>query len=73
MTVTRNDVLAEIGIDLRPDYELTREEIIARNLKVVGFHFHTENPEEVEKAVAVYADDITWRRLPLTDCLATNL
>jgi SnoaL-like domain len=60
MTVTRKDVFAEIGVDLRPDSELTREEIIARNLKVVDFHFHTENPEEVEKAVAVYADDITW-------------
>jgi hypothetical protein len=60
MTVSKNDVFAEIGVDLRPDSELTREEIIARNLKVVDFHFHTENPEEVEKAVAVYADDITW-------------
>jgi len=60
MTVSKNDVFAEIGVDLRPDSELTREEIIARNLKVVDFHFHTENPEEVEKALAVYADDITW-------------
>src|SRR4029077_1502280 len=60
MTVSKIDVFAEIGVDLRPDSELTREEIIARNLKVVDFHFHTENPEEVEKALAVYADDITW-------------
>ena len=49
MTISKNDVFAEIGVDLRPDSELTRDEIIARNLKVVDFHFHTENPEEVEK------------------------
>jgi SnoaL-like domain len=60
MTVSKNDVFAEIGVDLRPDSQLTRDAIIARNLKVVDFHFHTENPDEVEKAVAVYADDITW-------------
>jgi hypothetical protein len=51
---------AEIGVDSRPDSELTREEIIARNLKVVDFHFHSETPESVEKAVALYANDITW-------------
>jgi hypothetical protein len=60
MTVSKNDIFAEIGVDSRPDSELTREEIITRNLKVVDFHFHAENPDEVEKAVAVYADDITW-------------
>jgi hypothetical protein len=60
MTVTRSDVFEQFGIDSRPDAELTREQIIARNLKVVDLHFHTENPDEVEKAVAVYADDITW-------------
>ena len=60
MTFTKSDAFAEIGVDSRPDSEMTREEIIARNLKVVDFHFHTENPEEVEKAVAVYADDVTW-------------
>ncbi len=60
MTVSKNDVFAEIGVDSRPDSELTREEIIARNLKVVDFHFHSKTPEQMEKAVAVYADDITW-------------
>lgn len=60
MTMTKRDALAELGFDPRPDSELTRDEIIARNLKVVDFHFHTENPDEVEKAIAVYADDITW-------------
>src|SRR5712672_1312954 len=45
MTVSKNDVFAEIGVDLRPDSELTREEIIARNLKVVDVTAHTENYE----------------------------
>ncbi|PND51887.1 hypothetical protein CQZ88_11725 [Rhodococcus sp. ENV425] len=46
--------------DTRPDSELTREEIIARNLEVVQAHFHNENPDDVEKAIALYADDIIW-------------
>jgi hypothetical protein len=60
MTFTKSDAFAEIGVDSRPDSEMTRDEIIARNLKVVDYHFHSETPESVEKAVAVYADDITW-------------
>ena len=43
-----------------PDRELTREEIIARNMRVVEAHFHNETPETVEKAIALYADSITW-------------
>lgn len=46
--------------DVRPDSELTREEVIARNLSVVEANFHNENPEGVDKAIAFYADDITW-------------
>lgn len=46
--------------DTRPDSELTREEIIARNLRVVEAHFHNENPDDVDKAIALYTDDITW-------------
>ena len=60
MTYTWHDIAKELDIDTRPDAELTREEIIARNMRVVELHFHTENPDEVEKAVALYADDITW-------------
>ena len=60
MTVNTFDVFAEFGLPSSPDSELTREEIIARNLKVVDLHFHCENPDEVEKAVALYTDDITW-------------
>ncbi|WP_051047270.1 nuclear transport factor 2 family protein [Nocardia asiatica] len=44
----------------RPDAELTKEQIIDRNLHVVEDHFHNENPESVEKAVALYANQISW-------------
>ena len=60
MTSAKFDVFQEFGLDSRPDAELSREEIIARNLKVVDLHFHNENPDDVEKAVALYTDDITW-------------
>lgn len=55
MTATRSPIE-----DTRPDNELTRDEIIARNLAVVEAHFHNENPDDVEKAVALYTDDISW-------------
>lgn len=60
MAFTKEDIFAEFGLDPRPDAELTREQIIERNLKVVDAHFHSENPVDVEKAIALYADDITW-------------
>ena len=41
-----------------PDSALTREQIIARNLEVVEAHFHNENPEHVEKAIALYGDRV---------------
>jgi hypothetical protein len=43
-----------------PDSALTREQVIARNLKVVEAHFHNETPEHVEKAIALYGDTISW-------------
>ncbi|MGW5302226.1 nuclear transport factor 2 family protein [Rhodococcus aetherivorans] len=46
--------------DTRPNSELTREEIIARNLRAVEAHFHNENPDDVDKAIALYTDDIIW-------------
>lgn len=60
MTVQSTDIFTEFGLDTRPDSELTHEQIIERNQKVVDWHFHSENPEDVEKAVALYHDDITW-------------
>lgn len=43
-----------------PDSELTRDQIIERNMKVVDAHFHNENPETVENAIALYGDTISW-------------
>jgi ketosteroid isomerase-like protein len=39
---------------------MTREEKIRRNLEVVEAHFHNENPDDVDKAIALYTDDIIW-------------
>lgn len=44
----------------RPDSELTRDEIIARNISVVEAHFHNETPDAVEAAIDLYSEDITW-------------
>ena len=60
MTETTIGILEEFGVDTRPDSKLTTDEIIARNVRVVDLHFHTENPDDVEKAVGLYTDDITW-------------
>jgi steroid delta-isomerase-like uncharacterized protein len=37
-----------------------RDDLIARNLAAVEAHFHNENPDDVDKAVALYTDDIVW-------------
>ena len=34
--------------------------VIQRNLEVVQAHFHNENPDDIDKAVALYTDDIVW-------------
>lgn len=49
-----------LAADTRPDSELTRDEVIARNTAAVQAHFHNENPEDVDKAIALYTDDIVW-------------
>ncbi|MFF6847527.1 nuclear transport factor 2 family protein [Streptomyces antimycoticus] len=54
-------VLGDDGVV--PDVDvstLTREELIAHNLRVVEAHFHNENPESIDKALAVYGPDIVW-------------
>jgi ketosteroid isomerase-like protein len=40
--------------------EMTRDEVIARNLAAVEQHFHNENAEGIDLAIAVYTDDIVW-------------
>jgi ketosteroid isomerase-like protein len=39
---------------------LSPEQIVERNLKVVDAHFHSENPEDIDKAIALYGDSIVW-------------
>jgi ketosteroid isomerase-like protein len=55
-----NEAADALANDTRLDSELTRDEVIARNLAVVEAHFHNENPDDVDKAIALYTDDITW-------------
>ena len=53
------------------DKDLTREQIIERNMTVVEAHFHNETPESVDKAIALYADDIIWEG-PLRGIVMTD-
>jgi hypothetical protein len=39
---------------------LTADQVIERNLRVVDEHFHNENPENIDKAIALYAPEIVW-------------
>ncbi len=39
---------------------MTREELVAHNLRVVEAHFHNENPDDVDKAIALYGPTIVW-------------
>ena len=43
-----------------PDRELSREQVIARNLAVVEAHFHNEHPDRIDEALRLYTDDIVW-------------
>ena len=40
--------------------DISRDEIIARNLAAVETHFHNETPETIDQAIAVDTDDIVW-------------
>jgi hypothetical protein len=43
-----------------PTAEETRDAIIAANIAAVESHFHNENPEDIDIAIAGYNDDIVW-------------
>jgi hypothetical protein len=61
MAVVERKIEGPIMVDTTiPNSALTREQIITRNLEVVEAHFHNENPEHVEKAIALYGDTISW-------------
>ena len=50
----------EQHMPLIPDSALTEGQIEKRNIEVVTAHFHNENPDDVDKAIALYASDICW-------------
>lgn len=66
----QNRLAMEVDTTL-PDSALSRDQVIQRNMDVVQAHFHNENPESVEKAIALYADEISWeaptRGIVMTD------
>src|SRR5579863_2711152 len=39
---------------------LSRDELIAHNLRVVQAHFHNENPADIDKAIALYGPGAVW-------------
>jgi hypothetical protein len=39
---------------------LSRDELIAHNLRVVEAHFHNENPADIDKAIALYGPGAVW-------------
>jgi ketosteroid isomerase-like protein len=39
---------------------MSSDEIIARNLRVVEAHFHNENPDDIDRALALYDADMVW-------------
>jgi len=62
--VTNTTYLPETGL-VEPDLDidistLTREQLIEHNLRVVEAHFHNENPDDVDKAIALYGPGIVW-------------
>lgn len=64
-------------VDLDVDVtQMTREELIAHNLKVVEAHFHNETPDLVDRAIALYGPDIVWeapaRGILMTDPAAVK-
>lgn len=53
------------------DSALTRDQVVARNMRVVEAHFHNETPDLVERAIDLYADDISWEA-PTRGVVITN-
>jgi hypothetical protein len=55
MVDSRDDLDLDIDVST-----MTPEELAAHNLKVVEAHFHNENPESIDKAIALYGPDVVW-------------
>ncbi|MBS1696713.1 MAG: nuclear transport factor 2 family protein [Actinobacteria bacterium] len=61
MTQTSERSSVDVGVDADVDVsKMTRDELIAHNLRVVEAHFHNETPESVDKAIALYGPNIVW-------------
>lgn len=39
---------------------LSRDELIAHNLRVVEAHFHNENPDNIDEALRLYGPNVVW-------------
>jgi ketosteroid isomerase-like protein len=57
VTYTNTEFAEILDVDVS---SLTGEQVIEHNLRVVAAHFHNENPDDVDKAIALYAADIVW-------------
>lgn len=57
MTSTADSNTDLMSVDVS---SLSRDELIEHNLRVVEAHFHNENPEDIDKALALYGPDIVW-------------
>ena len=63
MTITGAPTDGDTAEDLTQAIDtstLTPQQIAARNIRVVEAHFHNENPDDVDKAIALYTDDVVW-------------
>jgi hypothetical protein len=50
---------AEHNLDIDTS-TLTRDELAAHNVRVVEAHFHNENPDDIDKAIALYGPNVVW-------------
>jgi ketosteroid isomerase-like protein len=61
--MTENTALADDDLADLLDVDtsaMTEEQLVEHNLRVVDAHFHNENPDCVDKALALYAPDVVW-------------
>ena len=51
---------------------MTAEQIVERNLQVVAAHFHNENPADIDNAINLYSDRVTWELPARGELLTTH-
>jgi ketosteroid isomerase-like protein len=52
--------------------DLTPEQIVERNSRVVDQHFHSEAQEDVDATIALYAPDVVWESPTRGICCRTH-